>query len=429
MRTSSRIALNFALFTAISTLVILLFINIGFFAARYRIDHNYLTSMALQQNRIQAIEAALQKKNRRFLLPLQLRQELPPPTADDGMSDDKTLHYSRKLIGIIQANDHRRYMVYNDPNDQSKMLLDITDNFERQRDLAAVSLVVLLIIATTSYRISKRLVARGLADLCTLAAGVKDANIENLNTKLEMAHLPIDDEINIVARAIDDMKVKLHKQISSIKDFVSHVSHEFKTPLMVMRSDIDLAQKTKEYDELIEKNKQTVEHMQTLLDGLLLITTAETGKLKMNEINMSTLIERVVEMMQKKYADKDVIVQKYIAPHVFVTAHQGAAESAISNVLDNAYKYTPEWGSITLTLNEKECVIADTWIWISKEHKEKIRQPFWQADKNRQDGVGLGLAIVHKLSAILWWTVRIEDNVLPDHKDVGTKVTFIFPQE
>nr|MBP6911570.1 hypothetical protein [Patescibacteria group bacterium] len=232
--------------------------------------------MGLQQNRIQAIEAALQKKNRRFLLPLQLRQELPPPTADDGMSDDKTLRYSRQLIGIIQANDHRRYMVYTDPNDQSKMLLDITDNFERQRDLAAVSLIVLLIIATTSYRISKWLVSRGLKDLCTLAAGVKDANIENLHTKLEMAHLPPDDEINIVARAIDEMKVKLHNQISSIKDFVSHVSHEFKTPLMIMRSDIDLAQKTKEYDELIEKNKQSVEHMQTLLDGLLVLTTAQT---------------------------------------------------------------------------------------------------------------------------------------------------------
>ncbi|MBP6911569.1 HAMP domain-containing histidine kinase [Patescibacteria group bacterium] len=57
---------------------------------------------------------------------------------------------------------------------------------------------------------------------------------------------------------------------------------------------------------------------------------------------MSALAERVVESMQKKYMDKDVIVHKHIAPHVFVATHQGAAESVISNVLDNAYKYTKE---------------------------------------------------------------------------------------
>ena len=138
------------------------------------------------------------------------------------------------------------------------------------------------------------------------------------------------------------MKYKLHKQIQSIKDFVSHVSHEFKTPLMIMRSDIDLAKKTKDFNELIDKNMQTVQQMQTLLDGLLILTTAQTGKLEKTEVNMTTLVERICETMQKKYVEKDVILHKHVAQHIFVSTHQGGAESIISNVLDNAYKYTPE---------------------------------------------------------------------------------------
>ena len=225
-----------------------------------------------------------------------------------------------------------------------------------------------------------------------------------------MSHLPDDDEINIVARSIDEMKHKIHEQIQSIKDFVAHVSHEFKTPLMVMRSDIDLAHKTKDYEELIEKNTLTVQQMQTLLDGLLVLTMAQTGKLGYTEVNMTTVLERVCENMEKKYIDKDVIIHKHIAPHVFLDTHQGAAESVIGNIVDNAYKYTPEGGSIHITLTETSCIIADTGIGISPEQREKIRQPFRQADKSRQDGVGLGLSIVQKLSEVLGWKVQIEAN-------------------
>lgn len=173
----------------------------------------------------------------------------------------------------------------------------------------------------TSYWISRWLVARGLKDLYRLAEGVKASDIETLHKKLEMSHLPEDDEINIVARSIDTMKQKVHEQVQSIKDFVAHVSHEFKTPLMVMRSDIDLAHKTKDYEDLIEKNARTVQQMQTLLDGLLVLTMAQTGKLTATQVHMSTLLERVCEGMQKKYSDKKVTLHTHITPHVLLQTH------------------------------------------------------------------------------------------------------------
>lgn len=421
LRTSSRIALQFTVFTAASTLLILLCINISFFFVRHGNDRDHLARVAIEQNRVQAIKNALQHSNKRYLIPLQL-QEGPGVPRPWSLEEAEIVKYSRKLIDIIHAEDERRYLIYND--DTWKMiLLDITENMQRQMDLAWLSVIILIVMIILSYRISKRFVSRGLKDLYTLADWVQDAHIENLHTKLTMNHLPEDDEINIVAGAIDDMKEKIYKQIQSIKDFVSHVSHEFKTPLMVMRSDIELAGKTKDYSDLIERNTQTVEQMQTLLDGLLVLTTAQTGKLEMTEINMTALVERVCETLAKKYKDKDVIVHKHIDQHIFVSAHQGAAESMVTNIIDNAYKYTEEWGSITVRLTDKECIVADTGIGIPAELKEKIRQPFRQADKNRQDGVGLGLAIVQKLWEVLGWKVKVEDN-----EEKWTKVTFTFPQ-
>lgn len=69
MKTSSRIAFQFTIFTAASTLLILLFINISFFVTWHHFDGQYLTNISLQQDRMQAVKAALQKNNRRFIMP------------------------------------------------------------------------------------------------------------------------------------------------------------------------------------------------------------------------------------------------------------------------------------------------------------------------------------------------------------------------
>lgn len=78
MKTSSRIAFQFTMFTALTALLILLFINISFFLTWHQVDRAYLTSISLQQDRLQAAKSALQKNNRRFIMPHDIQpQEFP----------------------------------------------------------------------------------------------------------------------------------------------------------------------------------------------------------------------------------------------------------------------------------------------------------------------------------------------------------------
>lgn len=215
LKTSSRIALQFSLFTAASTLLILLCINVSFFLIWHGNDRDQLARMAIQQNHVQAFQVALQQTNKRYIMPMEIRPMTvtfkalnQAPEADmltapvgvfyaEGKKDD-IVNYTRKLIDIIHANDDRWYMVYHD-QDQRMLLLDITENVQRQIDLAWLSVIILVIMITLSYRISRRFVLRGLKDLYRLADEVQAAHIENLHTKLTMQHLPEDDEINIVA--------------------------------------------------------------------------------------------------------------------------------------------------------------------------------------------------------------------------------------
>jgi len=184
------------------------------------------------------------------------------------------------------------------------------------------------------------------------------------------------------------MRETIHKQVTSIKNFVGHVSHEFKTPLMVIQSDLDLARHTKDYCSLIERNAQTVTHMNAILDSLLVLTNLQSGKTLHHEsCDMSSLVERVCDNLAMKYAAKNIVLEKQIAAAVLLETHPSTAESVIANIVDNAYKYTPDHGHITVTLKPTEICIVDTGIGIEPAQQENIREPFWQADKNRSDGV------------------------------------------
>ncbi len=116
---------------------------------------------------------------------------------------------------------------------------------------------------------------RGLKDLHGLASHVQSLDIDTLQKKALFDHLPQDDEIKIVSRALDDMASKLHHQVSMIKQFVANVSHEFKTPLMSLQSTLEVGEKTKNYENVLSQTRDQIGIMNRLLDTLTILTNAQ----------------------------------------------------------------------------------------------------------------------------------------------------------
>lgn len=147
----------------------------------------------------------------------------------------------------------------------------------------------------------------------------------------------------------------------SLKDFVTNASHELKTPLMSMNTEIDYAMKTKGYEQGFANVKQQLKGMNQLLETLVTISKLEAVEmLKKDDTDLSAITESVVNDVQKIYQDKHIAFMNDIQAQVIKKAHKNSRSIIVKNIIENACKFTPEGGNIEVVLNKKALTIKDT---------------------------------------------------------------------
>ena len=194
-----------------------------------------------------------------------------------------------------------------------------------------------------------------------------------------------------------------------MKDFISNASHELKTPLMSINSEIDYSLKAKKYKEWMENVKSEIWNINNLLDELVLISKLDSGsELNKTDKDVSQVVKSVVNMIEKKYKEKWLKLSMKL-DKVEKKVHNSSFEIIAKNLIENAFKYTEKW-SIKITLNEQEFSVKDSWIWINKENLEKIWDRFWQEDSSKTDttSFGLGLYLVKLLVEKHWRKISVE---------------------
>ena len=196
-------------------------------------------------------------------------------------------------------------------------------------------------------------------------------------------------------------------------DFVSHVSHEFKTPLasitayseMLVDGEAADEKTRKEFYSIIQSQAQ---RLNRLIEDILNISRIESGLIKVNKEAVSTaLIVRDAAQMVKSYAaEKNITVEDQTAI-VFdqVYADKDMISQAVINLLSNAVKYTPNDGKITVNseVDESQQVvrvtIVDTGAGIPAEELPRIFEKFYRVKANNKfaKGTGLGLNLVKQI--------------------------------
>jgi two-component system phosphate regulon sensor histidine kinase PhoR len=204
------------------------------------------------------------------------------------------------------------------------------------------------------------------------------------------------------------------KEISRMKnDFVSHVSHELKTPLasimayseMLADGEADDEETRKEFYGIIQTQAQ---RLNRLIEDILNISRIESGLIKVTKepVSLAILIEQQIGMIQKYAQEKNITVTRQ-SPIIFdqVYADKDMLSQVIVNLLSNAVKYTPPGGSVRVTTEVDEAAgrvrvsVTDTGVGIPEEELEHLFQKFYRVAANNKHakGTGLGLNLVRQI--------------------------------
>lgn len=224
-------------------------------------------------------------------------------------------------------------------------------------------------------------------------------------------------------------------------EFVSTVSHELRTPMTSIKGYADLmlmgaaGEMTQPQHRYLQVIKSNAERLHMLVNDLLDISRLETGKTKLDlrPLDIPQVVEDIIEKHlhgRIQHENKNITVSTALPPSLpLVNADEAGITQILTNLLDNAFNYTPENGRITVKAqaegNYVHISVSDTGIGISEEDQAKIFDRFFRAeDESVQKirGTGLGLAIVNSLVEMHGGKLTVDSK-----PDEGSTFTFNLP--
>jgi two-component system phosphate regulon sensor histidine kinase PhoR len=228
------------------------------------------------------------------------------------------------------------------------------------------------------------------------------------------------------------------KKLEKIRvDFVANVTHEIRTPLTaiigyletIKAGTINNIDETKRFVDISLKQAQ---RLNRLVEDLLVISKVELGELdfRFEEISLRNALEGVIPLIEAKVKLKNITIHNKVPENdLTISADRDRLAQILVNILDNAVKFTPENGSVSIDNKQKDnyavLTISDTGIGIPKEEVQRLGERFYRVDRSRSrdmGGTGLGLSIVKHLMIAHGGKMEIESQL-----GKGTKVSLFFP--
>ena len=219
------------------------------------------------------------------------------------------------------------------------------------------------------------------------------------------------DEIYELVKSFNRMIVRLKDGIEMIEKFNSDVSHELKTPLTVLKGELEIALR-KERDVNYYKNilgiaLKEVNYLIELVEEILLFTKIENER-KLEEVQVDDILLNVMAKLSKKGKEKNITLKLIQLDDIKIVSNYILLKVIFTNLIDNAIKYTPEGKKVYISLyknrGEMIFVVKDEGIGIDKEEISKIMERFYRTEQSRNRGTkgfGLGLSIVRQALKIL----------------------------
>jgi signal transduction histidine kinase len=235
--------------------------------------------------------------------------------------------------------------------------------------------------------------------------------IKSLAEEIRHGRLDRRIDIGLKGKEIDDLVAVFNEMLDSIQRsvearerFTSDVSHEIRSPLTSLRGSIEVMLRKKrtpeEYEGLLRNNLSDIVRLSKIAENLLFFARADSHTLELRKklVDVNEILKGVIDSVSYEGLS---LVEKY-HDNIEMIADGDLLSQAFTNLINNAIKYTPPGGTVTvMTEREEDSVkitISDTGVGIPEEEIPHVFERFYRVDRERSrksGGTGLGLAIAH----------------------------------
>jgi len=266
------------------------------------------------------------------------------------------------------------------------------------RGFLAPSLAFALLGLPVGWFLARRAL-RGVEDVtrtaAAIAAGELDRRVAVPGEGAELVRL---------AQVFNAMLDRIQALVLGMRDIADHLAHDLRSPLTRIRAAAELAQQSGSADgaelSLAATAAEECDRLLEMISTNLEITETESGAadLRLADVDLVELVSDACELFQTVAEDRDLKLTAALPAQCRLRADRQRLQRVIANLLDNALKYTPPGGQVTVTLMDEgarvRLAFEDTGIGIAPEEAPRIFERFYRSDRSRSElGNGLGLAL------------------------------------
>ncbi|HKV37261.1 MAG TPA: heavy metal sensor histidine kinase [Pyrinomonadaceae bacterium] len=316
----------------------------------------------------------------------------------------------------------------------SQPLKPVEDELESLREILYFAAPAVLLLAGFGGWFLAR---QGLAPVTAMARSARQIGAGSLDQQLPIVNPR--DELGQLATTFNDLLARLNAAFEEQRRFMADASHELRNPLSVMSTAAGVTLKKEhreeeEYREALGIIAEQTRRLSRIVNDMFMLARADAGQypLRKRTMYLDDLLEEVARAGAVLASDRKASVQLTNLPEAVFHGDEDLLRQMLLNLVDNAVKFTPSDGSVTLSLERREdeylLSVIDAGPGIPHEARRHIFERFYRADRVRtraeDGGAGLGLSIAR-------WIARAHDGdiELDDSNGTGTKFIVRLPAQ
>jgi two-component system heavy metal sensor histidine kinase CusS len=350
----------------------------------------------------------------------------PAETSISSAWNPKDYRIGSKLFSLaatVMETDGQRYAI--------QVAQDRSADEQFTKEFGALLVVVLALGTLASAVIALTVAKRGLRPLAEMARSLQRIGPTHLHERVPPAGWPR--ELQPLAIAFDEMLDRLEDSFTRLSQFSADLAHELRTPIgnILGGSQVALtrARTPEEYREVIESSVGECERLSGIIDNLLFLARAEAavGHLQRTLIDGKAAVEKIATFYETIAEEQHIAIT--CAGEAKIYADPVLFGRAVSNLVDNALRFTPTGGTIRISIvaraAQSEISVTDSGCGIAAEHISRVFDRFYRIDSSRSSqGAGLGLALVKSITDLHGGSATVTSEA-----NRGTSVTLTFPNK